>query len=91
MRGLKGAVCVCVCVAFPCFHARDSCPGEKGPGSCLQHTPLFKRRGLHFCVCVCFFLQSPLLSALPSCRFRCPLLLSRLTMQMARFYFHDGV
>ncbi len=21
----------CVCVAFHCFHARDSCPGEKGP------------------------------------------------------------
>lgn len=43
MIGLKGGVCV----AFLCFHPRDSCPGERGPHfCCLQLSPLFRRRGL---------------------------------------------
>lgn len=82
MRGLKGGVCM----AFLCFHPRDSCPGERGPHfCCLQLSPLFRRRGLDLvlyhshCTIGVHFLQSK--------GFRCLLLMPPLTTQTSQIFF----
>lgn len=68
MRGLKGGVCVRMCVWLFCFHVRDSCPGEKGPRfCCLQLSPLFTRRGLDLDLYYSYSHQR----AFPANRFTC--------------------